>query len=74
MKALNKLLYSLFLFVFCVLNAQGTGPGGQPPEPGGPPTGPGGDSVPIDMYIYLLSIVAVAFIVFYTKKYKSQKI
>lgn len=79
MKALNKLIYSLFLFSVFLVNAQGSsGPGGgQPPQPGGNGgggVGPGGDSVPIDMYVYVLSIVAVVFIVYFTKKYKSQKI
>lgn len=78
MKALNKLLYSLFLFAIFLVNAQGSsGPGSQPPRPGGNGeggVGPGGESVPIDMYIYVLAIVAIAFIIFFTKRYKGQKI
>lgn len=31
-------------------------------------------SIPVDMYVYVLAIVAIMLIVFYTKKYKSQKI
>ncbi|MBT2622169.1 MULTISPECIES: signal peptidase [Chryseobacterium] len=76
MKALNKLIYGLFLFAVFLVNAQGSsGPGGgQPPQPGdgGGSVGPG--AAPIDMYVYALSIIAVLLIVFFTKKYKNQKI
>lgn len=76
MKALNKLIYSLFFFCAFLANAQGSsGPGGgQPPQPGdgGGSVGPG--AAPIDMYVYLLSIVAILFIVVFTRKYKGQKI
>lgn len=66
MKTLNKLVYVLFLFAVFLVNA-------QPPNPGGGGgTTPG--AAPIDTYIYVLAIAAVLFIVFFTKKYKSQKI
>ncbi|REC78145.1 signal peptidase [Chryseobacterium elymi] len=44
------------------------------PEDGGTGgVGPGGVASPIDMYVYMLSIVAVVFMMYYTKKLKSQK-
>ncbi|WP_228421910.1 hypothetical protein [Chryseobacterium soldanellicola] len=47
----------------------------QPPDPGGGGVvGPGAPSSPIDMYVYALGVVAVMFIVFFTKRYKDQKI
>lgn len=67
MKTINKLIYSLFIFAAFLVNA-------QPPRPGGGGVTPGSAASPIDMYVYVLSIVAVIFIVFFTKKYKSQKI
>lgn len=70
MKTINKLTYVLFLFA-AILYVQAA-----PPIPGG--GGGGGDgtgapSSPIDMYVYALSVIAIMFIVFFTKKYKSQK-
>lgn len=71
MKTLNKLVYLSFILATFLVNA-------QPPRPGdgdgGGGTGPGEVAAPIDMYVYLLSVVAVILIVFFTKKYKSQKI
>lgn len=47
----------------------------NPTPPGGVGGGtPGAQASPIDMYVYVLGIVAVLLIVFFTKKYKSQKI
>ncbi|MDQ0591664.1 hypothetical protein QFZ37_000033 [Chryseobacterium ginsenosidimutans] len=69
MKTINKLIYSFFLLAAFLVNAQpsngggGTGPG----APGSPP------AAPIDMYVYALGIVAIMFIVFFTKKYTSKK-
>ena len=55
----------------------GTTPGASPPgTPGGGALGattPGVQSIPVDMYTYVLAIVAITMIVFFTKKYKSQK-
>ncbi|MEY8758830.1 signal peptidase [Chryseobacterium tongliaoense] len=69
MKTLNKLVYALFLFAVFLVNA-------QPPRPGDGDGGGGSTpgAAPIDMYIYALVIAAVMFIVFFTKKYNSQKI
>jgi hypothetical protein len=69
MKNISKLLSTLFLFAVILVNA-------APPVPGGGSTGGSGtgeQASPIDMYVYVLSIIAVIFIVFFTKKYKSQK-
>lgn len=68
MKTINKLVTLLFVFATLVINA-------QPPNPGGGtgPVGPGAPASPIDMYVYVLGIVAIGFIVYFTKKYKSVK-
>ncbi|WP_292008528.1 signal peptidase [Chryseobacterium sp.] len=68
MKTINKLISAFFLFAVLLINAQPPQPGG-----GGGGVGPGDQAAPIDMYVYVLSAVAVSFIVFFTKKYKSQK-
>lgn len=74
MKTINKLVSALLLFVVSFVYA-----GEAPPSPdvaarggigGG---GPGAPSSPIDMYVYVLAAVAILFITFYTKKYKSVK-
>lgn len=73
----NRLILSaFFIFVSLLVSAQ-PGGSGNGPGSGGGSTGPGAQeppSSPIDMYVYALSIVAVLFIVFFTNKYKSQKI
>lgn len=73
MKTINKLLFAFFLFATLLVRADID----DMPVPGGGGTGGhgtgGAPSVPIDMYVYLLSVVAIAFIVFYTKKYKKLK-
>lgn len=74
MKAINKLVSVLFLFAVLLVNAQ---PGGGPPGGGGGGgggVGPGAPASPIDMYVYVLGIIAVMFIAFFTKKYSSNKI
>lgn len=71
MKTINKLVFALFLFATLLVKADDV-----PPVPGGGGTGTvGGGAMasPIDMYVYVLSVVAVTFIIFYTRKYKSQK-
>lgn len=73
MKTINKLVLALFLFAALVVRAADPD---DMPVPGGDGTGtvgPGKPASPIDMYIYVLSIVAILFIVYYTKKYKSVK-
>ncbi|MCS3530823.1 signal peptidase [Chryseobacterium sp. JUb7] len=69
MKTINKLVYAFFFLSVLLINAQPPDPGG-----GGGGVGPGVPSAPIDMYVYVLGIVAVMFIAFFTKKYKNQKI
>jgi hypothetical protein len=69
MKAINKLVTLLFVFATLIMNAQPPDPGG-----GGGGVGPGAPASPIDMYVYVLGMVAVMFIVFFTKRYKDQKI
>ncbi len=70
MKAINKLLYSLFLLTTLWVSAQ------APPNPGSGGTGgsgTGAPATPVDMYVYALGIIAVMFIVFFTKKYTGRK-
>ncbi|WP_370898551.1 signal peptidase [Chryseobacterium gossypii] len=70
MKTINKLVFALSLLFTFLVNA-------QPPNPGGGSTGghgTGGQASPIDMYVYVLGIIAVMFIVFFTKKYSGKKI
>ncbi|QIY92731.1 signal peptidase [Chryseobacterium gallinarum] len=48
-----------------------------PPIPGGGGNGgngTGAPSSPIDMYVYVLSAIAITFIVMFTRKYKNQKV
>nr|WP_315032736.1 signal peptidase [uncultured Chryseobacterium sp.] len=69
MKTINKLVSAFFLFAVFLIQA-------APPVPGGGGTGghgTGEPASPIDMYVYILSAIAIAFIVIFTKKYKSIK-
>lgn len=69
----NKLLSTFFLFAIILVSAQDD----APPNPGGGGTGgsgTGGPASPIDMYVYVLGIIAVLFIAFFTKKYSIKKI
>lgn len=74
MKTINKLVSALFLFVISFAYADEI-----PPAPGAASKsgigggGPGAPASPIDMYVYVLAFVAIAFIVFYTKRLKTQK-
>lgn len=66
---LKKLLFTVFLLIYCVINAQANGPGspcfpGDPCEP----------ASPIDMYVYILGVSAILMIAYFAKKYKIQKI
>lgn len=66
MKNRIKYLYSLLLMVFTnvISFAQFEGDG----DPPLPPEGTGAPASPIDMYLYLLVIVAVGFMVYYHHK------
>lgn len=77
MKTFTKLYAFTFLFASLMLLAE------DPPAPitmkGGPGGGgggvtPGAPSSPIDMYVYILAIAAIVMIVYFAKKYKTQKI
>ncbi|PXW10774.1 MULTISPECIES: signal peptidase [Chryseobacterium] len=75
MKTINKLVSALLLFVISFAYAEKI-----PPTPGATAaragTGGGGPGAPassIDMYVYVLGIMAIGFIVYFTKKYKSVK-
>ncbi|KUJ53925.1 hypothetical protein [Chryseobacterium aquaticum] len=65
----NKILY-LVMFFFCLLfKAE------ELPQPGGSgANGYGNQASPIDMYVYVLGIVAILIIAYFAKKYKTQKI
>jgi hypothetical protein len=72
MKTINKLVLALFFFGALLVKAADEIP--PAPEDGGTGgVGPGAAASPIDMYVYVLSVVAIALILFYTKKLKSQK-
>ncbi|MBP1164614.1 hypothetical protein J2795_002056 [Chryseobacterium bernardetii] len=76
MKAINKLLLTFSLFIAALVSADvgPVGPGG-PPTPGDVgPVGPGAPASPIDMYVYALGVIAVLFIVYFTKKHSIKKI
>lgn len=66
MKLINKTLLFAFLIIGAFLRAQG-----PPPPTDGRGVGPGAPASPIDMYVYVLGVVAILFIVYYSKK--SQK-
>ncbi|MDM1557400.1 signal peptidase [Chryseobacterium indologenes] len=74
MKAINKLVSALLLFVVSFAYAEEIPPAPTSTARGGiGGVGPGAPASPIDMYVYLLAAVAIVFIAFYTKKYKSIK-
>ncbi len=69
MKLFNKTLLFLFLVVGTFLQAE-DGPIAPPPpgSGGGGGTGPGGVTSPIDMYVYVLALLAIFLIVYFVKK------
>ncbi|MCD9619317.1 signal peptidase [Chryseobacterium gleum] len=71
MKTINKLVLAFFLFAISLVNAAPPIPGGG--GNGGNGTGSPSPASPIDMYVYVLGIVAIVFIAYFTKKYKSVK-
>lgn len=71
---LTKFILSLFL-VAVSLPLAAEFEGGDPPTPTtGPSEGAGAFASPIDMYVYILAIVAMAMIVVYAKKIKKQTV
>ncbi|SMP36056.1 signal peptidase [Chryseobacterium profundimaris] len=70
MKTIHKLYIAFFLSFSFVVSA-------QPPNPPGG-NGAGGDGtgeqVPVDMYVYLLAVIAIMLILFFSKKYIPRKI
>ena len=77
MKKIKKfILPSILLFLSVFVYAQPPGTGSTPPGAPGIPgsVGPGKQASPIDMYVYILAIAAVLMIVYFAKKYKTQKI
>lgn len=67
----NKLFFSLVFTLLCVVQVLADPPLPPPPiDPGDGTggTGPGGTSSPIDMYIYILALVGLIFIIYFTKK------
>lgn len=74
MKIINKLISAFFLiFGFLLINAQKMPPAPSSGEASRGTVGPGAQASPIDMYVFALGIIAVMFIVFFTKKYTSKK-
>ncbi|RZJ50692.1 MAG: signal peptidase [Flavobacterium sp.] len=72
MKNIIKFVNIIFVFAIIFVNAQLPS---QPVPPGGQgTTGTGSQSVPVDMYVYILAIAALLMIVYFAKKYKTQKI
>lgn len=65
MKLLNKILYFSFLIMGALVYAQDVPP---PPSGTGRGVGPGAPASPIDMYVYVLALLAVVFIVYFTKR------
>lgn len=63
----KKILLPLFVVLFNLFNAQSNGPGCNPFTGCKPAS-------PVDMYVYVLAIVAILMIAFFAKKYKTQKI
>ncbi|MEF9479572.1 signal peptidase [Chryseobacterium sp. 1B4] len=70
MRTINKLVLAFFLIVVSLVNAE------TPPQPAIPTgggtggNGTGSPASPIDMYVYVLGIVAIGLIVYFTKSTK----
>lgn len=75
MKAINKFIPVFFLFGFqLIINAQDKVPPPNSSANAKGIVGPGVQSSPVDMYIYILGIVAIMLIIFFSKKYTPKKI
>lgn len=67
---LNKILPLVIFVIYGISSAQNTP--GVPCFPGDPCNNK--PASPIDMYVYVLAIVAILIIAYFAKKYKTQKI
>ncbi|AZI33031.1 signal peptidase [Kaistella carnis] len=68
MKIFNKVILFLFFVSYSAMFAENPPPLPAPPGDGGDTGTPGAPASPIDMYLYLLVIVAVGFMVYYHHK------
>jgi len=66
MRLLHKILFFTFLLFGIILKAQEAPP--LPPPGEGRGVGPGSPASPIDMYVYILALVAIVFIVYFSRK------
>lgn len=74
MKIQNKFLALVITLSALIKVTAQPGGSGPPPDGGGGGTTPGVQSIPVDMYVYALAVLAIMLVVFFAKKYKSQKI
>ena len=70
MKSITKYIVLSLVFLSNLIMAQAP----QCPTCGAGGTTPGKQSIPVDMYVYVLAVVAILMVVFFAKKDKSQKI
>lgn len=75
MKAINKFIPVFFLLGFqLIISAQDKVPPPNSNSNAKGIVGPGVQSSPVDMYVYVLAIVAIMLIVFFSKRYAPKKI
>ncbi|MNU39544.1 hypothetical protein D3C71_282420 [compost metagenome] len=73
MRFFDKKIFLVFsIFAISLVKAQGNTPGAPCGIPDFPPCEK--PTSPIDMYVYVLAIVAIIGIAYFAKKYKIQKI
>lgn len=71
----SKKLFGLLALLFSFLGfAQPPCPTCTPGNGGVGGTTPGAQSVPVDMYIFILGIAAILLIAYFARKYSTQKI
>lgn len=68
MKLINRSLLFLFLVIGTLFRAEEIPEAPAPPGGGGGGVGPGAISSPIDMYVYILAVVAILFMVYFARK------
>jgi len=75
MKAINKFIPVFFLLGFqLIINAQDKVPPPNSNSSAKGIVGPGVQSSPVDMYVYMLAVIAGLLIIFFSKKYAPKKI